>query len=454
MMQAAVLLLLVFTAYSPKLPSTSTTTNYRSRAVDRERRGMYTGESYRKPELHQHWGDAFGWLKNRRDIFKKPNKQTKPVFGECTQDAVSLKKVCSYQDVLDHLNLTTDNNVFRLTRPVLDHTQPTTVELDIILFAILSVVEKTQTFIPFIWASMRWNNHRISWDPEEFCGITKVSVPQDILWKPDLFIYEIACILEFTPVDERVASLRLRVGEQTLTVVCAYGSNSSSAYPPFLESLEGVLESAPCGGSLVLLGRLGPQIVVELSTDHNLVWTPMVRDAVKLKKESYRALLACGTPEAGDGYRRAKRSAATAVAEAKTRAWEEFVRKQGLGTWGQALISPGLKLLRAVDVDLTLQHCIDIGGGAAELADRGVYSGVLERRVRRIVEPRIQEEQCGFSPGCGTVDQLYTLSRIFEGAWEFAQPVHMCFVDLEKAFDRSPRGVLWGSSVSMGRRAP
>ncbi|XP_029689206.1 5-hydroxytryptamine receptor 3A-like [Takifugu rubripes] len=105
-------------------------------------------------------------------------------------DAVTLKKVCSYQDVLDHLNLTTDNNVFRLTRPVLDHTQPTTVELDIILFAILSVVEKTQTFIPFIWASMRWNNHRISWDPEEFCGITKVSVPQDILWKPDLFIYE------------------------------------------------------------------------------------------------------------------------------------------------------------------------------------------------------------------------------------------------------------------------
>lgn len=31
-------------AYSPKLAATSTTTNYRSRAVDRERRGMYTGE--------------------------------------------------------------------------------------------------------------------------------------------------------------------------------------------------------------------------------------------------------------------------------------------------------------------------------------------------------------------------------------------------------------------------
>ncbi|KAI3355707.1 hypothetical protein L3Q82_004198 [Scortum barcoo] len=27
---------------------------------------------------------------------------------------------------------------------------------------------------------------------------------------------------------------------------------------------------------------------------------------------------------------------------------------------------------------------------------------------------------------------------MLEGLWEFAQPVHMCFVDLEKAFDHVP----------------
>ena len=43
--------------------------------------------------------------------------------------------------------------------------------------------------------------------------------------------------------------------------------------------------------------------------------------AVKLK-ESYRTFLACGTPEAAGRYRQAKRSAAAAVAEART--WEEF----------------------------------------------------------------------------------------------------------------------------------
>ena len=49
-----------------------------------------------------------------------------------------------------------------------------------------------------------------------------------------------------------------------------------------------------------------------------------MREAVKLKKESYRAFLASGTLEAADRYRQAKRSAALVVAEAKTRAWEEF----------------------------------------------------------------------------------------------------------------------------------
>ena len=45
-----------------------------------------------------------------------------------------------------------------------------------------------------------------------------------------------AFTLEFTWVNERVASLHLRVGGQILT---AYGPNSSSAYPPFLGFLEG-----------------------------------------------------------------------------------------------------------------------------------------------------------------------------------------------------------------------
>ncbi|KAK3545916.1 hypothetical protein QTP70_016712, partial [Hemibagrus guttatus] len=53
-------------------------------------------------------------------------------------------------------------------------------------------------------------------------------------------------------------------------------------------------------------------------------WTLEVRDGVKLKKESYQAWLARGTPEAAEAYWQAKRTAAGVVLEAKTRVWEEF----------------------------------------------------------------------------------------------------------------------------------
>ena len=48
-----------------------------------------------------------------------------------------------------------------------------------------------------------------------------------------------AAMLEFTPVDERVASLG--PGGETLTVVCAYAPNRSLEYSAFLETLNGVL---------------------------------------------------------------------------------------------------------------------------------------------------------------------------------------------------------------------
>ncbi|KAK3529134.1 hypothetical protein QTP70_016563 [Hemibagrus guttatus] len=67
-------------------------------------------------------------------------------------------------------------------------------------------------------------------------------------------------VLEFSPVNERVVSLRLRAGDRCLTVVSAYEPNGSVEYPTFLETLRGVLEGAPTGDSIVLLGDFNAHV--------------------------------------------------------------------------------------------------------------------------------------------------------------------------------------------------
>ncbi|VDP49614.1 unnamed protein product, partial [Soboliphyme baturini] len=79
-----------------------------------------------------------------------------------------------------------------------------------------------------------------------------------------------------------------------------------------------------------------------------------------------------------------------------------------------------------------------------------VYAKVLERKCRDIVDLKIQEEQCGFRPGRSTSDHTFALRQIAEKSWEYAQPLYMCFLDLEKAYHRIPCNSLWTCLCAYG----
>ncbi|XP_035853751.1 5-hydroxytryptamine receptor 3A-like [Sander lucioperca] len=99
-------------------------------------------------------------------------------------------KSCGYQDVLDYLKLTKNNDTYTMTRPVKNFTKPTRVHLQIVIYGILDVREIDQTFVPYVWIYMKWQNEHIRWDATTFCGLQKVVVPTELLWKPDLSIEE------------------------------------------------------------------------------------------------------------------------------------------------------------------------------------------------------------------------------------------------------------------------
>ena len=69
-----------------------------------------------------------------------------------------------------------------------------------------------------------------------------------------------------------------------------------------------------------------------------------------------------------------------------------------------------------------------------------IVEKVLERRLRHMV--KVDDMQFGFMPGKGTIDAVFILRRLQEEYLDKEKKLYMCFVDLEKAFDRVPRKVL------------
>ncbi len=107
-----------------------------------------------------------------------------------------------------------------------------------------------------------------------------------------------------------------------------------------------------------------------------------------------------------------------------------------------------------IPVDWEESFIVCLYKGKGDSLDRGNYRGLkLTEQVMKIIERildviirdmvSIDDSQFGFVPGRGTTDAIFVVRQLQEKFLAANKRLHMAFVDLEKAFDRVPRKVIW-----------
>ncbi|XP_048585335.1 uncharacterized protein LOC125568053 [Nematostella vectensis] len=117
---------------------------------------------------------------------------------------------------------------------------------------------------------------------------------------------------------------------------------------------------------------------------------------------------------------------------------------------------------KRIPVDWDLSHILNFYKGKGDALERGNYRGlkltehclkiverVLEKVGRSLVS--IDEMQFGFVPGKGTTDAIFVVRQLQEKHLAKGKSLFFAFVDLEKAFDRVPRDILWRAMRRLDR---
>ncbi|WAQ98332.1 ACH1-like protein [Mya arenaria] len=102
-------------------------------------------------------------------------------------------------------DLLIQNKYNKLIRPIGNNTnKPLMVRMGIRLSQIIDVDELNQVMTTNVWLRQEWYDFKLTWHPVEYGGVDRLYVPSELIWLPDIVLYnKITCLQWYPEVNEK-----------------------------------------------------------------------------------------------------------------------------------------------------------------------------------------------------------------------------------------------------------
>ncbi|KAL3974129.1 beta-1,3-galactosyltransferase 1 [Sarotherodon galilaeus] len=103
------------------------------------------------------------------------------------------KKLCFQLGPRAHAEERLLQNLFanynKLSRPVRNTTDTVLVHFGLSIAQLIDVDEKNQMMTTNVWVKQEWNDYKLRWNPEDYENVTSIRIPSEIIWRPDIVLY-------------------------------------------------------------------------------------------------------------------------------------------------------------------------------------------------------------------------------------------------------------------------
>ncbi|XP_068446475.1 neuronal acetylcholine receptor subunit alpha-2-like [Clinocottus analis] len=105
--------------------------------------------------------------------------------------------VCIHSALAEGARVHTEDELFRRlfggyskwTRPARNITDVVIVKFGLSIAQLIDVDEKNQMMTTNVWLKQEWTDYKLRWSPSDFDNVTSIRVPSELLWVPDIVLY-------------------------------------------------------------------------------------------------------------------------------------------------------------------------------------------------------------------------------------------------------------------------